>query len=191
MAGGQFTVDLSTEPARDDGKPTHNLGEAMADGRTTGTDPKPQVTGGQLAIQRIYVKDLSFEAPNTPAVFSEKLNPTVDINFSNKTENIGSDQYEVILSVTVTVKQDERAIYLVEIIQAGIFTIVGFPPEHMPAILATACPNILFPYAREVVSDIVTKGGFPQILLSPVNFDMVYAQESQRQEQSGNTLATT
>ncbi len=141
-----------------------------------------QGPSGQLAIQKIYVKDLSFEAPNTPAVFTEQLNPSVDIHFSNETQDLGENQHEVVLQVTVTVKQDERSIYLVEAKQAGIFTITGFPAEHLPAILATACPNILFPYVREVVSDIVVKGGFPQILLAPVNFEMLYAQELQRRQ---------
>lgn len=153
----------------------------MAD-ETPAEGSQQQQSSGQLAIQKIYVKDLSFEAPNTPDVFTEKLNPAVDIHFANETKDLGKDQHEVVLSVTVTVKQDERNIYLVEIHQAGIFTISGFPVEHLPAILATACPNILFPYAREAVSDVVTKGGFPQMLLSPVNFDMLYAQELQRRQ---------
>lgn len=149
-----------------------------------------QASTGQLAIRKIYVKDLSFEAPNTPAVFTEKLNPAVDIHFSNETIELGENQHEVALSVTVTVKQDERTVYLVEVKQAGIFTIDGFPSEHLSAILATACPNILFPYAREVVSDIVTKGGFPQILLAPVNFDVLYAQELLRRQQAESNPST-
>ena len=162
----------------------------MADGDTSETNSEQEVNTGQLAIQKIYVKDLSFEAPNTPAVFTEKLNPTVDIHFSNETRDLGEDQHEVVLTVTVTVKQGERNVYLAEVKQAAIFTISGFPLEHLPAILATACPNILFPYAREVVSDVVTKGGFPQILLAPVNFDMLYAQELQRREQVESKQST-
>jgi len=154
----------------------------MADQAQPAANPQAQGPSGQLAIQTIYVKDLSFEAPNTPGVFTEQLNPSVDIHFSNETSELGENQYEVVLQVTVTVKQDERSIYLVEAKQAGIFTISGFPAEHLPAILATACPNILFPYAREVVSDIVVKGGFPQILLAPVNFEALYAQELQRRQ---------
>lgn len=149
-----------------------------------------QNVNGQLAIQKIYVKDLSFEAPNTPAVFTTQLNPTVDINFATEATDLGENQQEVNLSVTVTVKQDDKTVYLAEVKQAGIFTISGFPAEHMPAILATACPNILFPYAREVISDVVTKGGFPQLLLSPVNFDMLYAQEVQRRQQQAQADAS-
>jgi len=161
----------------------------MADQANPAANAQAQGPSGQLSIQKIYVKDLSFEAPNTPGVFTEQLNPSVDIHFSNETSELGENQYEVVLQVTVTVKQDERSIYLVEAKQAGIFTISGFPAEHLPAILATACPNILFPYVREVVSDIVVKGGFPQILLAPVNFDMLYAQELQRrQDQQANPV---
>lgn len=138
---------------------------------------------GQLGIHKIYVKDLSFEAPNTPQVFNEKLNPTVDIHFSNETSALGDNHHHVVLAVTVEVKQDDKTIYLVEVHQAGIFNISGFPEQHMPAILATACPNILFPFAREAVSDIVTRGGFPQLLLAPVNFDLLYAQEMQRRRE--------
>ena len=154
----------------------------MAEQANPGANAQAQGPTGQLAIQKIYVKDVSFEAPNTPGVFTEQLNPSVDIHFSNETSELGENQYEVVLQVTVTVKQEERSVYLVEAKQAGIFTITGFPAEHLPAILATACPNILFPYVREVVSDIVVKGGFPQILLAPVNFEMLYAQELQRRQ---------
>ena len=140
---------------------------------------------GQLAIQKIYVKDFSFESPNSPAVFTEQLNPSVDVHFGNETKDLGDNNHEVVLTVTVTVKVEDRNIYLVEVAQAGIFTIAGFPEDHLAPILATACPNILFPYAREAISDVVTKGGFPQLLLSPVNFDMLYAQELQRRQQAG------
>ena len=148
-------------------------------------DAQPQAPqGGQLSIQKIYVKDFSFESPNAPAIFTEQLNPTVDVHFGNATQDLGQNNHEVVLTVTVTVKVEERSVYLVEVQQAGIFTIAGFPNEHLAPILATACPNILFPYAREAISDVVTKGGFPQLLLSPVNFDMLYAQEVQRRQQS-------
>ncbi len=152
-------------------------------------NPQAQAPTGQLAIQRIYVKDVSFEAPNSPAVFTEQLNPAVDIHFANATSNVAENVHEVVLTVTVNVKQDEKSIYLVEVQQAGLFNITGFAAEHLGAILATACPNILFPYAREVVSDIVTKGGFPQLLLAPVNFEMLYAQEIQRRQQAAESKA--
>lgn len=144
------------------------------------TTPAAQAPVGQLGIQKLYIKDLSFEAPHAPKVFTEQLTPALDIHFANATQSLGQDVHEVVLTVTCTVKQDERTIYLVEVQQAGIFNISGFSDAHLPAVLGTACPNILFPFAREAICDIVTKGGFPQLLLAPVNFDMLYAQELQR-----------
>ncbi|MEQ8660438.1 MAG: protein-export chaperone SecB [Gammaproteobacteria bacterium] len=139
---------------------------------------------GQLAIQKLYLKDLSFEAPNSPQVFSQQLNPTADVQFNNATTALDNDNHEVVLTVTVKVQQEERTVYLVEVQQAGIFTVRGFPAEHLPAILATACPNTLFPFAREAICDVVVKGGFPQLLLAPVNFEILYAQEMRRRQAS-------
>ncbi len=136
----------------------------------------------QLAIHKIYVKDVSFEAPNSPQVFQEDWKPTVDIQLHNDARTLEQNTHEVVLRVTVTVKFEERTVYLVEVHQAGIFNITGVPEQHLPAMAATVCPNILFPYAREAISDIVTRGGFPQLLLAPVNFEALYAQEMQRQQ---------
>lgn len=139
-------------------------------------------TIGQLGIQKIYVKDLSFEAPNAPQVFTEQLSPSLDLQLANLATTLAEGVHEVVLTVTCTVKQEERTVYLIELQQAGIFNISGFSAEQLPVILATACPNILFPFAREAICDIVIKGGFPQLLLAPVNFDMLYAQELQRRQ---------
>ncbi len=146
----------------------------------------PQAITGQLAIQKIYVKDVSFEAPNSPAVFTGESNPTADVHFANRTQLLDAENHEVVLTVTVKVHHADRTIYLVEVQQAGIFTIRGFAEEHVGAILATACPNTLFPFAREVICDLVVKGGFPQLLLAPVNFELLYAQELQRRMAAGN-----
>ncbi len=137
---------------------------------------------GQLAIQKIYLKDVSFEVPNSPEAFTRELNPSAAVHFSNNTKALDNNNHEVVLSVTVKVSQDDEPVYLVEVQQAGIFTIAGFPEEHLPAILATACPNTLFPFAREAICDLVVKGGFPQLLLAPVNFEILYAQEMQRRQ---------
>jgi len=142
-----------------------------------------QQTTGQLAIQRLYVKDLSFEAPNSPAVFTQQVQPNADVQYNNKASKVGDDTYEVVLTVTVTVKAEERTVYLVEVQQAGLFVIKGFDDNQVQVILATACPNALYPFAREAVCDVVVKGGFPQLLLAPVNFEMIYAQEMQRRSQ--------
>jgi preprotein translocase subunit SecB len=151
--------------------------------------PGPEKTAqakvaGQLAIQKIYAKDISFEAPNSPQVFLGEWKPQVDVQLANHTTSLGNDAHEVVLTVTITVQSEGKTSYLVEVQQAGIFSTTGFPPQHLAAVLATLCPNILFPYAREAVSDLVTRGGFPQLLLAPVNFDTLYAQELQHQQQA-------
>jgi preprotein translocase subunit SecB len=161
----------------------------MADENTAQNVAQQAITG-QLAIQKIYVKDVSFEAPNSPAVFTGEMNPTADVHFANRTTALDAENHEVVLTVTVKVRQEERTIYLVEVQQAGIFTVRGFPAEHLGAILATACPNTLFPFAREAICDLVTKGGFPQLLLAPVNFEILYAQEVQRRMASENAPNT-
>ena len=150
----------------------------MAENQQTPQSEQPQ--GGQLGIQKIYVKDLSFEAPNAPQVFTEQLSPSLDLQFANAATKLSDNVHEVVLTVTCTVQQESRTVYLAEVQQAGIFNIAGFADDHLPVILATACPNILFPFAREAICDVVVKGGFPQLLLAPVNFDVLYAQELQR-----------
>ena len=137
---------------------------------------------GQLAIQKVYLKDLSYEAPSTPGVFREEWKPALEIELGTKASALGTDNYETVLSVTVTVRSGDKTAFLVDVQQAGVFHITGFPEQAMPAILATACPNILFPFVREVVSDVVSKAGFPQLLLAPVNFEALYAQEMQRKQ---------
>ena len=130
----------------------------------------------QFAIQKIYIKDVSFESPNAPAVFTEEWKPDSNLELNTNGKKLEDNVYEVVLSLTVTVKNNDKVAHLVEIQQAGIFSIAGFNDSDLSHMLGSFCPNILFPYAREAVSDIVTRGGFPQLLLSPVNFDALYAQ---------------
>ncbi len=138
----------------------------------------------QFSIQKIYTKDMSFETPNTPKIFTEKWEPMVDFNLGSNVQPLENGLYEVALTVTITVKSEDKTAYLVEINQAGIFTLIGFSDEELSPMLGSFCPNILFPYAREAVSDLVAKGGFPQLILAPVNFDALYAQHIQAQEQA-------
>ncbi|MFZ2727415.1 MAG: protein-export chaperone SecB [Methylococcaceae bacterium] len=146
----------------------------------------------QFAIQKIYTKDLSFETPNSPKVFTEKWEPAVDFNLSTHVEALENNLFEVALTVTITVKIGETTAYLVEVNQAGIFTINGFNEQEMGPMVGSFCPTILFPYAREAVSDLVNKGGFPQLLLAPVNFDALYAQHLQHvQQQALNSASGT
>jgi preprotein translocase subunit SecB len=137
----------------------------------------------QFSIQKIFTKDISFETPNTPQIFTEKWEPNVDFNLGTQNQTLEDNLFEVSLSVTVTVKCNDKTAYLVEVSQAGIFSISGFSEQEKAPMLGSFCPNILFPYAREVVSDLVAKGGFPQLMLAPVNFDALYAQHLQNNQQ--------
>jgi len=131
---------------------------------------------GQFGVQKIYMKDMSFETPHSPQIFQEQWSPAVNMDVSNSASALNEKTFEVVLSVTITVKSGEQPVYLAEVQQAGIFHIEGFPREAINRILATICPNILFPFAREVVADLVMRGGFPQLLLAPMNFEALYAQ---------------
>ncbi|MBI3771147.1 MAG: protein-export chaperone SecB [Gammaproteobacteria bacterium] len=140
---------------------------------------------GRFGIQKVYVKDLSFEAPNTPAIFAEqKWEPEVNVQLNTRVENVGPAVHEVVLTVTVTAKMGDKTAYLAEVQQAGIFQADGFEQSQMGHLLGSFCPGILFPYVREAVSDLVTRGGFPQMLLAPVNFDLIYTQHLQQQQQA-------
>ena len=127
-------------------------------------------------IQRVYTKDISFETPNSPGVFLSEWKPEVEINVSTNANTIEEGTFEIILTLTVTVKSDEKTAYLIEVQQAGIFIISGFSQQEMGPIIGVACPSNLFPYAREVISDIVSKGSFPQMVLQPINFEQMYQQ---------------
>lgn len=141
----------------------------------------PQPPAQQFAIQRVYAKDISFETPSTPAIFKEKWEPNVSVDLNTEAKKLGEGLYEVVLILTVTCKAGETVAYLVEVHQAGIFTLSGFSDAELGHLLGSFCPNILFPYGREVVTDVVTKGSFPQLVLAPINFDALYAQHLQKQ----------
>ncbi len=138
-------------------------------------------TGAQLQLQKIYIKDASFEVPNAPQIFQEQGQPQVQLNLQQQVGAIGENVYEIILTVTVTCKLEEKTAYLAEVQQAGIFGVAGFDAASRDAVLATYCPNVLFPYARQAISDLVQNGGFPPFLLQPINFDALYAEQMRRQ----------
>jgi preprotein translocase subunit SecB len=140
-----------------------------------------QANQPQFAIQRIYLKDLSFETPNTPLVFQAEGESSVNVELNTATARLADTVFEVVLSLTVTNKLADKVAYLVEVQQAGIFTLNGFSDTDLNGMLHSYCPNILFPYVREVISNVVNKGSFPQLLLAPINFDAVYAQHLQQQ----------
>jgi preprotein translocase subunit SecB len=131
----------------------------------------------QFTVQRIYVKDLSFESPSTPAVFRKQWQPKLNVDLNTRSNAIDADgNFEVVLSITITAKLEEETAFLIEVQQAGIFFARGFEGEELRRILGTAAPNALFPYARETLDSICVKGAFPPIVLAPVNFDAVYQQ---------------
>lgn len=139
-----------------------------------------------FGIEKIYVKDLSLEIPNAPQIFLQRETPKVSIELQNAVKPVDAGVYEVVITVTVTSKIEDKTVFLVEVAQAGIFQIRNVPEENVEGILGVTCPNILFPYAREAVSDLVTRAGFPPVLLSPINFDALFLQQKQHQaEQAG------
>ncbi len=138
-----------------------------------------QPTQRQFLVQRIYIKDISFEAPNSPAIFQENWTPEIKVGLSSETRRPGNDNLEVTLKVSVEAKHEDKTVFLVEVQQAGLFLAQGFNEQEMGAVSGVAAPNVLFPYAREAISDLVTRGSFPQFVLQPVNFEALYAQQRQ------------
>jgi len=130
----------------------------------------------QFQLQKLYVKDVSFELPNAPQIFQEDGQVEIKLNLSQKVENLAEGVHEVVLTVTVTASLDEKTAYLAEVQQAGIFAIVGLGEQARHAALNTLCPHTLFPYARRTITDLVADGGFPPLVLQPINFDQIYAQ---------------
>jgi preprotein translocase subunit SecB len=150
-----------------------------------------QAADKQLVIHKIYIKDFSFESPNTPQVFSKKdWAPKTDLNLRSS-HTAGSDEnHEIVLTITIEAKEDDKTVFLVELHQAGLFHITGYSDDEFKAIVGSFCPNILFPYARESIAGIISKGGFPEFILQPINFDALYAQgmaQAQAQAEAGGS----
>jgi preprotein translocase subunit SecB len=142
----------------------------------------------QLALERIYAKDISFEVPSAK-VFTKEWQPELNINLSSSAEQIDPTHYEVVLKVSVEAKNDQETAFIAEVQQAGIFLMQNIDAEQLPQLLGAYSPSILFPYAREAISDIVTKGSFPQLLLAPINFDAAFAENMSRLQQEAQAAA--
>lgn len=155
------------------------MADFTANGQANGQAGQPQ-----LVLQKIYVKDVSYEAPNAPQIFQEvgetDQQPQVQLNLGQKAVDLGNDQYEVVLSLTLTCMLGERTAYLAEVQQAGVFGIAGFNEVDHAGIINSYCPNLLFPYARQMLSSLVLEGGFPPFLLQPINFDALFAEQQRR-----------
>ena len=156
-------------------------------------DGQPQPQGASFTVEKLYVKDLSFEAPNAPQVFNEQGQPDLQMKLSQKVQRLGEAAFEVGLGITVTCTLNGKTAYLAEVEQAGVFGLSGFEDQALDAMLGTACPNILYPYAAAAIGQLITNGGFPPFPMQPINFDALYG-ETLRQRASqvaGGSLADT
>jgi preprotein translocase subunit SecB len=157
-------------------------------------DANPQDNEMQLVLQKVYLKDASFEAPNAPAIFQDmgetEEQPQVSLNVGHTASRLDETTREVVLTLTLTCELGEHTAYLAEVHQAGIFGIAGFGPEEEDGIIGSYCPTVLFPYARQVISSLVMDGGFPPFLLQPINFDALYAEQKRHQASGENSTPT-
>jgi preprotein translocase subunit SecB len=160
----------------------------MAEEEVTANNEQEQIEQ-KFVLQRIYVKDLSFESPGAPTVFMQEWKPAMNVDLNTKSGLVGGDDFEVVLTITITAKLNDETAYLIEVQQAGIFHIKGIEGDDLRRILATVCPNMLFPYARETIDGVITKGTFPALMLAPVNFDALFQQALKQAEEEGNVPA--
>src|SRR6056300_421366 len=167
-------------------KKSKTAAKATKKATKTKIDPSQAQQPG-FAIEKLYLKDASVEVPNAPEIFTNREAPQIGIELNNTARPLADGFYEVSLQVTVTSKQEDKVAFLVEVTQSGIFQISNIPNEGLEMVLAITCPNILFPYAREAVSDMVTKSGFQPVLLNPINFENLYLQQKQQQAQKTKT----
>jgi preprotein translocase subunit SecB len=155
-------------------------------------DEQPQsAPQKQLLLQKVYVKDLSFESPKAPMIFTTNVTPQTQLNVRSSAQEVAPDTQEVTLTITVEAKDKDATLFLAEVAQSGIFLIQGYSAEERSIILGSFCPNTLYPFARDVVADLVTKGGFPQLLLQPLNFDAIYAQAMQERASRASAAAAS
>ena len=164
----------------------------MSDEALNGATAPAAAEGPQFTVEKIYVKDVSFEVPNAPQVFNDPAQPQLQTNLNQRVQRVGEQGFEVVLGITLTCTVGEKTAYLAEVQQAGIFTIVGFDAQNTDALLGTYAPNTLFPYARQQIADMVQNGGFPPFLIQPINFDQIYAESLRRRQQAveGQTATT-
>ena len=149
-----------------------------------------QANEAQFMIQRVYMKDFSFETPNSPSIFQEKWEPQLNLDLNVNHNKLEDNVYEVVLDITATVTNQEKTAFLAEVKQAGTFTIQGTAEDQLDHLLGSFCPNILFPYAREAITSQVIRGSFPQLVLAPINFDALYMQQMEQKKQAaGNSEA--
>lgn len=159
----------------------------MAEEQNQDAAAQEQQPQAQFQLQKLYVKDVSFEIPSAPQIFQEDGQVEIKMNLAQRVENLAENVQEVVLTVTVTASLGEKTAYLAEVQQAGIFSIAGLHEQAMHAALNTLCPHTLFPYARRLITDLVAEGGFPPLVLQPINFDQIYAQRLQEAQAQAST----
>jgi len=147
----------------------------MADETTNGIAPA-QEQAATFSIEKLYVKDVSFEVPGAPQVFNEQGQPELQMNLGQRVQRISDTAFEVVLGITLTCKVNDKTAYLAEVQQAGVFTLAGFEDAGVDAMLGTQCPTVLYPYAANTVTQLIQAGGFPPFFLQPINFDALYAE---------------
>jgi len=152
----------------------------MADETANGAAQPAAAAQPQINLQQIYVKDASFEAPSAPQIFQEQGQPQLQLNLAQKVGALADGVYEIVLSATVTCTLNDKTAYLAEAHQAGVFSVSGFDQQNLEGVLATYCPNVLFPYLRQTISNMIQSGGFPPFLLQPINFEQVYMETLRR-----------
>ena len=151
--------------------------------------PVDAATGPAFTVEKIYVKDVSFESPNAPTIFNDQVQPELQLNLNQQVQRLGENAFEVVLAVTLTCQAGERTAYVAEVKQAGVFGLVGLDPQSIDVLLGTQCPNILFPYVRQLISDLIQAGGFPPFFLQPINFDALYAESLRQRATQGSDAA--
>ena len=163
----------------------------MSEENNNAVAPAEAANGPAFTVEKIYVKDVSFESPNSPMIFNENVQPELQLNLNQKVQRLSETAFEVVLGVTLTCKAGDKTAYVAEVEQAGVFGLIGLEPQAIDVLLGTQCPNILFPYVRSTISDLVQAGGFPPFYLQPINFEGLYAETlRQRQQQAdGASLA--
>ena len=158
----------------------------MSDETTNGAAVPAEANGPAFTVEKIYVKDVSFEVPGAPAIFTENVQPELQLNLNQRVQRLGENAFEVVLGVTLTCKAGDKTAYVAEVQQAGIFGLMGLEAQAVDVLLGTQCPNILFPYVRQLVSDLVQAGGFPPFFLQPINFEALYAESLRQRAAQGD-----
>ena len=162
----------------------------MSDEITNGAVAPAETNGPAFTVEKIYVKDVSFKVPGAPAIYSETVQPELQLNLNQRVQRLNENAFEVVLGVTLTCKAGDKVAYVAEVQQAGVFGLMGLDPQAVDGLLGTQCPSILFPYIRQLLSDLIQAGGFPPFFLQPINFDGLYAETlRQRAAQGEGELA--